>query len=391
VDIPHATALQRLQHFFTVFHSSQHDRWLVLREATGRDLLRSGALRKSDAKATASTRFTSPALQLFHEHNVLYADPPKHSRLRRVLRSLYPAQDVASLDAMISTLLDELLDSIDPSVEVDLFEAVAFPLPVRVIGELIGIPNELLGTFLRWSVVATAIAEPDATGPGFDDAEDNAQVAFDTARTCLVDGVGLEGSFFGRLREAVAAGAVSEDEACSLVLMTFSAGHETTSSLIGSCVLALADDPDLQEVVRADGAARRCFVQEVVRLCSPVQYAEYSLSRAVDVGPNRLDEGECVAVLFGAANRDPDAFPEPDALDLRRPEVASHLAFGAGRHACPGGALATQEAELAVAAVLDRWDLQIGGSGAQWSPRQFLSGPTAIPCRLVDRANRRAR
>jgi cytochrome P450 len=163
--------------------------------------------------------------------------------------------------------------------------------------------------------------------------------------------------------------------------MAFSAGHETTAGLIGGAIGYLAGQAELRAQLRSAPASIPHAVQELLRLTSPIQYVEYSTNQACDVGSKTIPAGDRVALIFSVANRDPRAFDCPHEFQTERD--LSHLAFGAGRHRCPGAQLATIEAEETLRALLARLDFSVVDAGLQWSDMQFIHRPTQLLCRVA--------
>ena len=162
-----------------------------------------------------------------------------------------------------------------------------------------------------------------------------------------------------------------------MVLMSFSAGHETTASLFAACLVSLGSDEPLQEGLRSGAVSVPAYVDEILRLTSPIQYAEYAVGRRIEVAGRHLAEGERLAIMFGLANQDDRAFHDPEALCPGRPE--RHIAFGVGRHSCPGGVLAEREVAVALRVLLAQFVVTVDAQAVRWADREFIRGPARVP------------
>ncbi|GLZ11538.1 cytochrome P450 [Actinomadura sp. NBRC 104425] len=293
--------------------------------------------------------------------SVLDADGDEHLRLRRLVSRAFTARRVAALLPRVREITGELLERLPEAVSprdgtVDLLEHFAYPLPITVICELVGIPEEDRGRWLGWS---RALMRSHETRH------------FTAAIRGIVDHVG---ELVARRREEPADdlltaligvhdedGAVlSEFELITMVLTIVLAGHETTAHLIGNGTVALLTHPDQLELLRSDPAALLPrAVHELMRWCGPVQGARFRYAAEdVEIGGRKLRKGSPVMASLVSANFDPRRFDDPHRLDItRQPDGRreTHLGFGHGLHYCLGAALARQEAEVAFGALFDRY------------------------------------
>jgi cytochrome P450 len=293
-----------------------------------------------------------PALhQLFT--SVLAANPPDHTRLRRLVSSSFTARRVQALRPRIAQLVDDLLEPM--SGEVDFVQAVGFPLPVNVIGELLGIPEPdraQFQTLVRdWTQVlevitseVLAVADPAA-------ATIREYLADLTAERRRRPGDDLISALVAAEEDGER---LTEDELLTMAALLFAAGFETTTNLLGNSVVALLHNPDQLESLRDRPDLAADAVEELLRFDTPVQLVSRLAWDDVEIAGVSMAGGERIVAYLGAGNRDPERFADPDRLDLARPDNAP-LSFGGGIHFCLGAPLARLEAQIAIPALLARF------------------------------------
>jgi cytochrome P450 len=289
------------------------------------------------------------------------ADPPVHARQRKLSNRAFSMRRVAALEPAIRALAESLVGAILPRGparwgSADWVREVAVPLPMTVIAGLIGLPGEDIPQLKRWSDSAIAILSGTNTP---------AQLAEHVAR------VGELADYFGRrvdeaalapgddvlgdlVRATGGSEALTREEVIAILLQLLTAGNETTTSAIGSALLLLLQNPDVEARIRADGALLEPFIEEAMRLESPLHGHFRLVRRDTEVAGLPLAQGSRVMLLWGAANRDGDEFPNPDAIDLARRNAKAHLAFGLGIHHCIGAALARLETRVVLETLLAR-------------------------------------
>jgi cytochrome P450 len=283
---------------------------------------------------------------------LLQDDPPRHTHLRRIVSKAFTPRRVAELEPWIAALAAELADEVGRG-DVELMRAFAIPLPMRVIARLMGIPAADLPRFRRWSLalIAWGFVSHEERVRNLQELTAYFQAAIAARGAARRDGDDL----IAALLEADAEGGhLEEGEVLGLCFLLLVAGNETTTNLLGNMLGILADRPELWERARADRSLVEPILAEVLRFESPAQRLLRVTTRPVELHGVALDAGEIVSVCFGAANRDPEVFADPDTFRVDRPP-AEHLAFGAGIHACLGATLSRTEARIALNALLDRF------------------------------------
>jgi cytochrome P450 len=317
---------------------------------------------------------------------VSMTDPPEHTRLRRLVVRSFTPRVLEALRPGIESLVREHLDRVQGRPTMDAIADFAYPLPAIVIGRLLGAPDDARDLFMRWSKDIV-----DFVGTGHADAERalrNEETlrefrAFlepiirdrrDNPRDDLMSILASPNEHGERL---------SDDELVSTCIVFLFAGHETTANLIGNGLLALLKHPEQLAVLREQPELAATAVEELLRYDSPVQRNRRIASVDVELGDKHIRQGDSVMVFMGSANRDPEKFPDPDALDVTR-APNQHMAFGHGIHFCVGAALSRIEAPIAIAALLDRFPRVrlADGYREQWRPNITFRGLESLELEL---------
>ncbi len=318
-------------------------------------------------------------------HWMLQSDPPDHTRLRGLVVKAFNARRIEDMRPRIQQVVDDTLDRIIPRGRMDLIEDFAFRLPVTIICDMLGIPEDHREVFYASSrdggrlldPVPLSRAEIDTGNAGNLMAQAYFQQLFELRRRSPADDLTTQ------LVQAEEDGSkLSNEELTANIILLFGAGHETTVNLIGNGLLALHRNPDQLALLKANPALITNAVEEFLRYDSSVQMTgRVALEDIEDLGGKRIPKGDSVLCLLGSANRDPAAYPDrPDRLDITRPNVRP-LSFGGGIHFCIGAQLARIEAEIAIATLLRRLpDLKLDNpDNPEWRPTFVLRGLKTLP------------
>jgi cytochrome P450 len=314
-----------------------------------------GALRDHETFSSENPRAGQfgPKLVLIQD------DPPRHTRFRRLVNKAFTLKRIEALAPWIAGVANELLEEVGER-EVDVVQAYTIPLPVKVIARLLGIPGEDYVTFKRWSdAFLAAVSMPQ---------EQRAQN--------VMEMVGYFGQIAAARRahgaddlitalvEAEIEGEALEDwEILGFCILLLIAGNETTTNLLGNILNLLVDQPDLWRQVREDRSLVEPVIEETLRYESPVQRLFRITTREVELSGAKIPQGADITIFYGAANRDPGAFPYPEEFRLDR-DLRNHVAFGMGIHYCLGAPLARIETQISLNAFLDRFPVMKRGTAA---------------------------
>ncbi|MGV9427924.1 cytochrome P450 family protein [Streptomyces sp. NPDC003656] len=314
-------------------------------------------------------------------HTMLATDPPRHTRLRRLVTKAFTTGAVTKLRPFIARVTDELLDRWRADgLPVDFVAELAVPLPVIVICELLGVPHEDRSEVQRWSGELFAAGKPDVIDAASHSMADYMTDLIATKRTNPGDSL---------LDQLIAArdghDRLNEEELVSLAVLLLVAGHETTTNFLGNALLALLQHPAELDRLRKNPDEIPSTLDELLRFDSPVSTATFRFTtEPVTLGGTEIPAGAPVLITLGAANRDPERFPSPDLLDLSR-DATAHLAFGHGIHRCVGAPLAKAEAEIALRAVLTRFPglrLAVPPDRLEWRHTRLVRGLDSLPVML---------
>ncbi|SDD10601.1 cytochrome P450 [Actinokineospora iranica] len=295
----------------------------------------------------------------------LWMEPPDHTRLRGLVSKAFTMRTVEGLRARTEQVVADLMDKMlaeGSDTEVDLLESLAYPLPLTMVCELLGVPAEAHDEIRHMSAAIARGLDPDALlSPDELAARTKAVHAFTDFFSDLVAQRRKDprDDLITRLAQAEAEGArMTPTELLGTLLILVVAGHETTVNLIGNGVLALIRNPDQFAALKADPDLAAPAADEILRYDAPVHLTTRTARKEITVSGRVFAPGESVIVLFGSANRDPEAFADPDRLDLTRygagKRVNRHLSFGLGLHYCIGAPLARLEMELSLRAIASR-------------------------------------
>lgn len=315
---------------------------------------------------------------------MLGADPPEHTRLRNLVSKAFAPRAVEAMRPRIQRLAVELLDAADPD-DFDLIRDLAYPLPVIVIAEMLGVPPARRAQFKRWSddIVATLggpFVAPEVQERGLRAAHEMAEYFAGVIEERRADP--QDDLISGLIAAEERGDVLSPEEMIATCILLLAAGNETTTNLIGNGMIALARNPDQRRLLTSDFSLIESAVEELLRYDGPVQSTARVALEETEIGGRTIEPGQLVMTSLAAANHDPAQFARPDELDLTRQDNR-HVAFGFGIHFCLGAPLARLEAQTAFVELLSRWpEPELVRDQVDWGPSFILRGPKSLPLRL---------
>ena len=313
---------------------------------------------------------------------LIFMDPPEHTRLRKLLNKGFSAAAVEDLRPQVEAIVDQMLKPIKHGSEVELMREFANPMPVRIISELLGVPQELHDSFVNWSRdIAVFRGNPNRTVEEASAAQDALIELTDYFRKTVAERRRNKGNdLISLLIDIEEEGEVlTEEELYAQCIALLFAGHETTRNLIGNGMYTLLQHPQMMAELREKPEMIRSAVEELLRYESPVQFTARVLKEDIEVCGQPIRKGWTVLCMLGAANRDPKQFKEPNQLNLNRLNN-QHLAFGAGAHFCIGAQLARLEGQVALLNLVQRFpEMKLTGPRPEWAATFGLRGLKGLP------------
>lgn len=315
------------------------------------------------------------------KRQMIFMDPPDHTRIRRLAASAFTPHRVEALRRHIQHVTDRHIVAMQESGRMDVVADLAAPVPATVIAELLGIPD---GDREQVKVWISAIAEvlgnfqynPDRVPQARRALEEMTAYFRERMRGCPHDL--RDGLVTGLMAAEDRGDRLSEEEIIANSILTMSGGQETASILISNGVLTLLRNPDQLRMLQADPSLIPAAIEEVLRIESPIQYTARLAPDDTELGGQVIQERQAVMAVIGAANRDPERFPAPDRMDIHR-ENNRHIAFGWGAHFCYGAPLARMEGQIALEALLRLPNLRLAPAPLIWQDNQGFRGLKALP------------
>jgi cytochrome P450 len=368
-----------------VFYHRIFGQWMVIGYDEVHELLRSSDTAVSDTvEVLLSVRpYSSLSDQAKSSFSnwVLVNDPPDHTRLRALVSRAFTPKRIASWEPRITNVANELVAAMGDAGEPDVVKNFTTKLPIYVIGDILGLPRDrwdwlkeasdsiagLLDPFLEFDPVAMNRHFADLHVYFLSIAAARRAEPRDDVISALV--------------QAVDGDALTDEELVAMIQILMIAGHETTTGMLGNAIVALAAHPDQRELFRTRPDLRENAIEELIRFDSSVTSGVRVATKEVQLGDKTIKAGARVAILWGAANRDPRRWPDANELHLDRANPRS-VSFGHGIHHCLGAALARMEMRIGLGAFIDAFgDYTIDTSRVEWKKSGALRGPIVLPVR----------
>ena len=347
---------------------------------------RDPAVWSSDKAVEFKPKFGDTPLYEHHTTSLVFRDPPDHTRIRKLFQAAFTRKALAALRPRIEALVDHYLDEFEEAREIDLVSGFSFRLPVDVICDMLGAEADARLDIRDWAKAILGGLEPvlsaeqrDAGSRAVEEFKAYLRELVAFRRANPTDGT--TGEVLTALIEAEEDGErLTELELLHQCIFLLNAGHETSTNMLTHGVHELLRHPDQARRLRAQPELVESAVEEILRYQPPIQINNRRATRAAEVGGVPLEAGTTVHLMIGAANRDPDQFPDPETFDIdRRPN--RHLSFGLGIHICAGNSLARMEGAIAFGKLFARFpDLALNGEAAI-APRVRFREITTLPIR----------
>ncbi len=331
--------------------------WVVSRYEDIDAVLRDHRRFSNDFEHRTPSRRRRGQLNPAVDKSMLFVDPPDHTRLRSLVSKAFTPKTIETMELRVRQIMSDLLDQIPDPASFDLMQAIADPLPVIVIAELIGVPPEDRAQFKVWSDQRARTLEPTITARERDIAAEAGKALRDYFLGIISERrAAPRDDLISALVAVEEAGdKLTEDEMMVMLRLLLVAGNETTTNLIGNGMLALLRHPEQLQRLRQQPDLMPAAIEELLRYDSPVQTDIRTALEDLELGGKHIHKGQGVLLLIGSANRDPEVYRDPDRLDFAR-HAASHIAFGRGIHHCLGAPLARLEGRIAFEMLLERFD-----------------------------------
>jgi cytochrome P450 len=364
--------------------------WLILDYDLAKQILADTSAISKDLqtdmcrRAVAKGNYSHADLPVFRG-NMLISDPPQHTRLRKLINKAFSSPAIRRLRPRIIEIADGLLDNLRTVESTDLISSYAFPLPIIVLSELLGIPAQDRNDFRSWSsILTTDTSTPAQLGRACAECT----IYFDKliAQRAAEPGADLLSELISASEDGTR---LSHTELIGTIVLLIIAGHETTVSLIASAAAELLTDQDSLDQVRSEPDRIPAFVEEALRWQGPFHMATLRYTtKPMQLAGHDIEPGELMLVSLTAANLDPHQFDAPECFQADR-QPNRHIGFGAGIHFCPGAPLARMEAAIAIDRLLSRYpDLALLSSADElvWRTTSTFRGLVELPVRLQSSA-----
>lgn len=343
---------------------------------------RAQGLRRGYERLPESEQSVAEPVYRSFSKTMFYSDPPYHTRLRGLVNSAFTPTAIEEMRPYVQKTVDGLLDSVQANGSMDMIHDFAYPLPILVIARMLGLPAEDRVQFKKWSDDLFAILGSVPHSPDLMERAAHSLTDLTEYITELSEARRMhpQNDLLTGLVEAVEEGErLTQEELVANVIILLSAGHETTSNLIGNGLLALLQHPDQLQKLRQQPHLIASAVEEMMRYDNPVQIAYRSAAEDVEVGGKCIRKGDLVNSILAAGNRDPERFTEPNCFDITRDE-GRQLGLGLGIHFCLGAPLLRLEAQVAFNILLRRFPkMELATEQLEWQEHPIFRGVKALP------------
>jgi cytochrome P450 len=322
----------------------------------------------------------SPMADLYSKW-MLQLDPPDHTRLRGLVNKAFTPRVVEAMRPRVERMVDEFLEPHLKSGTMDIVKDLAYPLPILVISDLLGVPRSEYVNVRRWTHDLLPSMSPAVSADGLKRINDTIVEFREYFRSLARERMKnpQDDMISGLLAAREQGDRLSEDELLATCILIAFAGHATTAQLTGKTILALLENPDQRELLRNDPSLIVGAIEEGCRYHSPLQIIYRTTVQEVTLEGKTIRPNQLIFVSLAAANRDPAVFPDPDRFDIRR-DAGKHVAFAHGIHYCVGAPLGRLEAQIAVNAMLKKLpNLKYDPAKIEREPSLLLRGLTSLP------------
>lgn len=318
------------------------------------------------------------------KRDMFFSDPPDHTRLRSLVNRAFTPKAVEAMRPRVQEVVDRLLDRIAGESQTDLIASLAYPLPVTVICDMLGLPTADHELLQSHSADVAASVDAPARSPALARGRESRLKLEEYFRSLVaVRRNKPQGDMLSSLIAAEEQGdKLTEDELLSTCILLLITGHQDSTNFVGSSVVTLLQHPGALRELREDPALIPAALEELLRYESPTQRTARMTKTDVELGGVRIPKGSVVAAVIGAANRDPAHFEDPERLDIRRANNR-HIAFGYGIHFCLGSALARMEGQITLSTLFQRFpNLALAADKLDWHPSSWMRGLRTLPVTL---------
>jgi cytochrome P450 len=310
---------------------------------------------------------------------MVFRDPPDHTRLRSLVNKVFSPKMVENIRPAIVNIANDLLDRLKDRGEMDLVDEFAFPFPVMVIAAILGVEPEDRPWFREWALALQHASASRLTPSAevYEKAEEATQALIEYFNRAIAQrhSEPRQDLITALIKARDEGDKLTDEEILATCIHLLTAGHETTINLISKGILALLKNPEAIALLRSHPELIPNAVEELIRYDSPVQMVTRWAYADIEIGGKTIERGDSVGLIIGAANRDPERFQDPDALNFQRQDY-KHAGFGSGIHFCLGSTLARTEAQIAFKILLDRLpELRLLDETVEWQNNIVFHGP----------------